>query len=78
MAEIGPRLRMGDPNSETGVGLSYANGVGQVSHHREQEVIDFRGRRSRLDVPPLHPGNSPPGDGCGRIHDTTNLRTGRA
>ncbi|EYD72133.1 hypothetical protein Rumeso_04839 [Rubellimicrobium mesophilum DSM 19309] len=75
IADIGPRL-MDDPDFESGVGIAYANGLGQVSYDRVQEVIDSQpGDPVRMCLVYI-PANCPPGDDRGKVYATTNLRTG--
>ena len=75
IAEIGARLT-GDPNFESGVGVLYANGLGQVSYDRVQEVVDSQvGDPVRMCLVHI-PEGCPPGDDRGKVYDTTNLRTG--
>ena len=76
IAEIGPRLMMDDANFESGVGVSYTTGLGQVSYDRVQEVIDSQAGDPVRMCLVFVPENCPPGDDRDRIHDTTNLRTG--
>ena len=78
IVEIGPRLMMDDPNFDSGVGVSYANGLGQVSYDRVEEVIASQpGDPVRMCLTYI-PEGCPPGDDRGRFYATTNLRTGGA
>ena len=75
IADIGARLT-DDPDFESGVGVAYANGLGQVSYDRIQEVIDSQvGDPVRMCLAYI-PEDCPPGDDRGKVYDTTNLRTG--
>jgi uncharacterized protein len=71
---FGPRLDGAD--YDTGTGIAFANGGGQVSYDREEGIIASRpGDPVEMCLLSL-PKDCPPGDDRGKWYLTRNLRTG--
>jgi uncharacterized protein len=74
---IGGRLE-GDENFESGTGVSFADGGGQVSYEKEWGIIRSAvGDPVRICLVSI-PKGCPPGDDRGKVYKTTNLRTGES